>query len=47
MYCWVIVEAPSLVAPVIRSMTTARAMPTRVDALVLVEALVLDGDHGA
>ena len=43
-YCWVIVDAPSVPNPCVRFTTTARPRPEEVDALVLVEPLVLDGD---
>ena len=44
--CRVIVEAPWVEPPGITSATRARPMPWIVDAAVLVEALVLDRDHG-
>ena len=44
--CWVIVEAPWVDPPGIRSGQSGSADSLEVDAAVLVEALVLDRDHG-
>ncbi len=43
--CWVIVEPPCSISPASRFSTSARRRAVPVDAVVLVEAPVLDGEH--
>ena len=44
-YCWVIVDPPWVAWPPLTATQTARAMPRRRDAVVLVEVLVLRREH--